>query len=62
MFISDNGIGFDFLEEAPNDKSRLESGNGLANMKERVRIMNGKFSINSSSGKGTIIVAEIPKQ
>lgn len=51
LFISDDGVGFDVNEH--------HLGNGVRNMKERVKIVNGTFDI-SSSEKGTRIEVEIP--
>ncbi|MEP0984110.1 ATP-binding protein [Ekhidna sp.] len=51
LFISDNGQGFDVNE--------LGSGNGIRNMKERVKLLSGSISIQSSS-RGTTIEIEIP--
>jgi PAS domain S-box-containing protein len=50
--IRDTGIGF--------DPGATREGLGLASMRERVRIVGGNFSVNSSHGKGTKIVAEAP--
>ena len=49
--IEDNGIGF--------DTSKVK-GNGMANMRKRVEELNGEFSINSTTNKGTSIKALIP--
>lgn len=51
IIIKDNGIGFNI--------NRKNKGNGLANIKERVALLNGKLSINSEIGKGTRIKIEI---
>lgn len=50
--ISDNGIGFDL--------ETIELGNGLNNMKKRVREINGTLQIKSSK-KGTSISLKVPK-
>lgn len=50
-FISDNGVGF--------DQTNNTKGNGIRNMKERVKLANGTFDIRSN-GEGTIIEIEIP--
>jgi signal transduction histidine kinase len=50
--IRDTGIGF--------DPDATREGLGLASMRERVRIVGGNFSVSSSHGKGTKIVAEAP--
>ena len=51
LYISDNGKGF--------DGGRQHSGNGIRNMKERVKLVNGSIDI-ASSPAGTIIEIEIP--
>lgn len=51
FFISDNGKGFDPDEPVV--------GNGLRNMRERVKLVNGTFDM-STSAKGTTIEVEIP--
>lgn len=53
FFIADNGVGFD-MEQSP-------SGNGIRNMKERVKLANGTIDIRTSK-KGTTIEVEIPLQ
>ncbi len=51
--IIDNGKGFD---PAKNKKS----GNGLLNMQKRMEEINGKFTIQSEEGKGTVININFP--
>jgi two-component system sensor histidine kinase DegS len=55
--ISDNGKAFDI-----GRLSSAEWGNrlGLTGMRERVEMVGGRFSVESSSGAGTTIRAEIP--
>jgi signal transduction histidine kinase len=50
--ISDNGTGFE-LEE-------VNLGNGIANMKKRMKEITGTFEINSQKGRGTTIGIHIP--
>ena len=52
--LDDDGQGFQI--------SSLQgaAGLGIAGMRERVQLVNGKFDINSEPGKGTQVVAEIP--
>lgn len=50
--ISDNGIGF--------NPETIELGNGLNNMKKRIREINGTLQIKSSK-KGTSIALKVPK-
>jgi two-component system sensor histidine kinase NreB len=53
--IKDDGIGF-------NPNQVIGSGsNGLRNIRERVKLLNGKCSIKSSQGNGTVIYIEIIK-
>ena len=52
--IEDNGCGFEIGAVSERD------GNGLYNIRERVNIMKGNLSINSSPGHGTKIVVRIP--
>ena len=54
LSINDNGKGF-----ANNDLNQ-KNGNGLNNMRERVNLLQGKYSISSEQGKGTGIEIEIP--
>jgi signal transduction histidine kinase len=57
MEIRDNGKSFQVEKTlgAKNNK-RL----GLVGMKERVEMVHGKLTVESSPGKGTIVRAEIP--
>jgi signal transduction histidine kinase len=50
--ITDMGVGFDVR--------RTGEGLGLASMRERLRSVNGTFSVRSAPGHGTQIVAEVP--
>ena len=53
MDIHDNGIGF--------DRDNIESeGLGLKHMEERVDLLDGKFEIHSTLGKGTTINIVVP--
>lgn len=54
LIIEDDGVGFD-LREA--DES---GGNGLRNMRERTRNLNGEFSLEAREGKGTRIRVALP--
>jgi signal transduction histidine kinase len=53
MSIRDNGAGFD----APDTLHGLTSRShfGLAGMKERINLIGGEWSINSETGKGTVV-------
>ena len=52
--ISDNGIGM------PKDKNRSFKSMGILGMKERALFLDGKLSIESGSGKGTVIKLIVP--
>jgi signal transduction histidine kinase len=54
MEIADEGKGFDL--EKIKGKGRL----GLISMEERVRLVNGAFSIRSQPGKGTLVKVRVP--
>jgi signal transduction histidine kinase len=54
LTVSDSGTGFD-LEAARNDR-----GLGLVGMEERLKFLNGTFSIESQPGCGTTIHARVP--
>lgn len=57
--IRDDGKGFRTSDQPPvNGKKRL----GLLGMHERVRLVNGRFKMRSTPGKGTTISVEIPFQ
>jgi signal transduction histidine kinase len=52
--IEDNGVGF--LSTAPTYEEHL----GLFGMRERVEMLGGRFTIESSPGKGTTVNVEVP--
>ncbi len=52
LVISDNGKGFDL--------SQASSGNGLRNMRQRVRQVDGTVEIISQPGRGTTLTATFP--
>jgi signal transduction histidine kinase len=54
LCVKDNGIGFD-----PAD-IQGKGGLGLASMEERVRLIQGQFSIQSQPGQGTTIELRAP--
>ena len=51
IVITDNGIGFDISKT---------NGNGLGNMQNRVKELNGKFEIKTAINQGTTISVQIP--
>ncbi|MFL5729043.1 MAG: PAS domain-containing protein [Cytophagaceae bacterium] len=54
--ISDNGKGFSLGSKG----SSKGSGNGITNIQERTRLIDGEFSIESAPGMGTKILINIP--
>jgi signal transduction histidine kinase len=54
LSIHDSGIGFDTNSES------FRSGLGIVSMKERVRLVRGKFSIHSEPGHGTEVSVFVP--
>lgn len=53
LIIEDNGKGFNFTNNF------VSKGNGIYNMKERVNLINGLISIDSTIDKGTIITIKV---
>jgi signal transduction histidine kinase len=54
VVIEDDGTGFS--QPGASDRGGL----GLVGMRERVRLLDGRFEIESSPGAGTTLVAEVP--
>jgi signal transduction histidine kinase len=54
ILVEDNGIGF--ILSTPTIEQHL----GLFGMRERVEMLGGEFTVESSSGKGTTVRAEVP--
>jgi PAS domain S-box-containing protein len=52
--IHDNGTGFDLKA------GKWQHGIGIVSMKERVRLVQGEFSIHSEPGRGTTVSAFVP--
>jgi signal transduction histidine kinase len=57
MRIRDNGNGFQQERAAQAKRGRRL---GLLGMKERLEMVGGSFSVNSSPGEGTTVLARIP--
>ena len=55
MSIEDDGSGFDVFRTASKS-----TGNGLRNMQDRARVVNGELEIDSQAGHGTRIVVSVP--
>lgn len=58
IIIKDNGKGFDLRPLNENDNSRF--GLGIRNMHNRAKLIGADFSMNSTIGKGTLVVVIIP--
>jgi signal transduction histidine kinase len=54
LTVRDSGIGFD-----PDDATR-GIGLGLISIRERLKLVNGTFFIDSQSQRGTTILARVP--
>jgi signal transduction histidine kinase len=54
VIVEDNGVGF------THASTMTEEQLGLFGMRERVEMLGGRFTIESSPGKGTTIKAEVP--
>ena len=54
LAISDNGAGFD------GDEKMKSGGSGLLNLKNRARLINASFTLQSSPGNGTTVNIELP--
>lgn len=55
MIVSDNGVGFQEL--LPR---RVSNGMGLKNIRNRVKLLEGRFTLNSSPGAGSRITITLP--
>ncbi|WP_159439329.1 ATP-binding protein [Tenacibaculum agarivorans] len=53
LIVKDDGVGFDQVSEE-------ETGIGLSQIKARIRMMDGQFFIDSTKGKGTKVMVNIP--
>jgi signal transduction histidine kinase len=54
LAVRDDGSGFDPL------RPRYHASLGLASMRERVRLLQGEFDIESAPGRGTTVMAWVP--
>jgi PAS domain S-box-containing protein len=54
ILVSDSGIGFDV------DSPRIKKGLGLVSMRERLRLVGGRISIESRPSRGTHVDARVP--
>ena len=56
LIVTDSGIGFDW-RDAINRR-----GLGLISMRERLRLVNGELAIQSEPGRGTTVLARVPRR
>jgi two-component system, NarL family, sensor kinase len=56
--IADNGIGFNVAEAL--NANAADSGSGLRNMQQRIKMINGTIDISSKLGQGTNITISVP--
>jgi signal transduction histidine kinase len=54
LLIHDLGVGFN------PEESRAHHGLGIVSMKERIRLVQGEFSIHSQPGQGTEVRVFVP--
>ena len=54
LMLEDNGKGFEMSE------TRVKSGVGLRNIENRAIYLNGKLTIESRPGKGTLLIVDVP--
>lgn len=57
LMVQDDGVGFDTEDVEHESRGR---GLGLAGIQERVRLLNGTFSIKSKTGQGTRLLVAVP--
>lgn len=58
--VTDDGKGFDVYTKKHPKHVEIERGFGIEGMRERVELINGSISINSSINKGTTISIKVP--
>jgi len=56
--VEDDGDGFDVSSITQNYESR--GSYGMVNLRERVEVANGEYTINSTIGQGTEVIVKIP--
>ncbi|HZD16989.1 MAG TPA: ATP-binding protein [Actinomycetota bacterium] len=56
--VDDDGVGFDATEVAA--RARAGEAVGLEGMRERAQLAGGTFQVDSTRGRGTLVVAELP--
>ena len=58
--VADDGVGFDPSSSTVDVNPHAVGGFGLTSMRERIEQLNGKFSVESTPGRGTTLGAELP--
>jgi signal transduction histidine kinase len=58
LILEDDGIGLDYA--AVVNRPSREAGFGLANLRERIRLLEGSLKIETAPGKGTRLSVDIP--
>ena len=59
LSIKDDGIGFKSSEKLKYN-SNQPTGNGLNNIKERVKLLNGNFTVFSQPNEGVLLIIKLP--
>jgi signal transduction histidine kinase len=58
-----HSIGFEVSDDGPGfNVATVRSGLGLQHMRDRIVLLNGRLSITSHAGKGTVVSGAIPSQ
>ena len=60
LIVEDNGHGFDAENMPPRDNDAPPGGLGLIGIRERVSLIGGTFSLESSRGEGTTLYIRAP--
>jgi signal transduction histidine kinase len=55
LSVEDDGSGM-----TVSNRSSINSGNGLINMRDRAEVMGGQFNVESDDHRGTLVTVEVP--
>lgn len=58
--IEDDGVGFESNNINKQDSDNIDKGFGISSMRERVKLLEGKFTISSRIGSGTKVIVTLP--
>lgn len=61
LVISDNGVGFQQGGGSDPDTELAGNGLGIANMRDRARLLGGEFTLRSTPGKGVRVSITVPR-